>query len=301
MKIFNFMKKYLSWVAAIGFTASLIAVVPAAFAQGNGLRFGRGMMPGSGAMGVVGTVTAVNGNTITVSSRMRMGMKPGSDGDGERNDDGHSTSTLGATTTVVYTIDATNALVYKNGATSTIGSVAVNDIVMAQGTVTGVNVVATVIRDGMGGNGMGMGGPWGNGHGGKDGGDATSTPRVPPVMSFEGNGQPVVGGKLTAINGSLLTVTTASNVIYAVDATNAKFLKNGTSTPLSAAIVGESVIVQGVVNGTNVVASVVIDQGSGASSSTPTRGPPAGVGIGMGNHFGFFGGIGNFFKHLFGF
>ena len=52
-----------------------------------------------------------------------------------------------------------------------------------------------------------------------DGDEATSTARFPMMT---GNGQPIIGGKVTAVNGNSLTVTNASNVTYTVDVTSAK-------------------------------------------------------------------------------
>jgi hypothetical protein len=95
----------------------------------------RGMM----ANGVFGIVTAVNGDSITVSGRQ-------------------GTST--ATTT--FTVDATNATIRKGAATSTasVSDISVGDRVAVQGAVSGDTVTATTIFDGMfmmrGGPGMGM-------------------------------------------------------------------------------------------------------------------------------------------------
>jgi hypothetical protein len=89
------------------------------------------------APGVGGTVTAVSGNTITVT---------GADGK-------------------TYTIDATSAAITKDE-TVTVSSVAVGDTIMANGTVNGTSVTATAIHDGKmpaGGAGFGrdMGGMMG--------------------------------------------------------------------------------------------------------------------------------------------
>ena len=224
---------------------------------------GPGRMGGPGMMkpGVFGTVTAVNGNTITVSGRSGFG----------------STSAA-----VIYTVDATNATVKKSNVASTVSAIAVNDKIFVQGTVTGTKVVATSIMDGMMGR---MGTP------DKDGskGDvrASSTP------AFTGNGQPVIAGKISAMNGSSLTVVTTSNVTYTVDATNAKLLRGKDSVAMSSLVVGDSVVVQGTVNGTIVTASTVIDQPVQAANpgNSENSAPKRGI----------FGGIGSFFKHLFGF
>jgi Domain of unknown function (DUF5666) len=297
------MKKinYIPWIAAAGLAASLVVALPA-FAQtsvgvavnanvqtggkdiagltaqgsihnganGGVRRGGPGMTPG-----VFGTVTAINGTTLTVTSKGRP----------------NSTSTT-ATAATVYTVDAGNATVYKGSATSTvsISSIATGDTVMVQGTVSGTTVTATTIRDGVGGMMGGQPGAWGKGgmHG------ATSTMASP----ITGNGEPVVGGSITAINGTTLTVTNTSNVTYTIDASAATIVKNGTSTAITNLSTGDNVIVQGTVNGTSVTASSVIDQGvkagaSGSATSTSSHGGGFGA--------GFFGAIGGFFAHLFGF
>lgn len=205
--------------------------------------------------GVFGSVTAINGSTLTIDSK----------GFGK------------SATETTYSVDASNATVTKAGSASTLGSVSVGDMVMVQGTVNGTSVTATAVRDGM------MPGMQGHmGHG-------TST----PMGGFpQGNGQPVVGGSVTAINGSTLTITNKSNVTYSIDATSATVTKAGATSTLSSVAVGDNVLVQGAVNGNAVTASSIIDQGS--SAKTNTSGSTHGMG-------GFLGAIGGFFHHLFGF
>jgi hypothetical protein len=86
------------------------------------------------APGVMGTVSAINGSTLTV---------------------------LGKNGTT-YSVDATNAKVLKGtqGAKptdSTLGAIAVGDTVGIQGTVSGTTVTAKEIMDGVFGNPMGRG------------------------------------------------------------------------------------------------------------------------------------------------
>lgn len=80
--------------------------------------FGRGMH-GKGP-GVVGTVSAVNGSTITVT---------GKDG-------------------VSYTVNAGSASV-KKVITGTLSDVVIGDTIGVQGTVSGTSVTATTIMDGI--------------------------------------------------------------------------------------------------------------------------------------------------------
>lgn len=174
-----------------------------------------------------------------------------------------------------YTVDATNATVTKSGAASSVSNIAVGDTVMVAGTVSGTTVTATSIRDGV----MGASG--------------AKTPAQSPI---QGNGEPVVGGAITAINGTSLTVTNKSNVTYAVDASTATIVKGNVTSSISNVNVGDNVIVQGTVNGTSVAASSVIDQGAAATNAgnTPSQGHSGFVG-------GIFSAIGGFFGHLFGF
>ncbi len=89
--------------------------------------------------GVMGTVSAVSGNSITVTSKK---FTRG------------ATGTTPTATTVTYIVDATNATVTKNNTASTVSGIVVGDTVMVQGTVSGTNVTATAIRDGQFGKGQ---------------------------------------------------------------------------------------------------------------------------------------------------
>jgi hypothetical protein len=282
-------KKIISVTTGLALAASMALAVPA-FAQtntsghsqlspghtawqGGGTNRGQGMM----RPGVSGIVTAVNVNgninTLTINGRQGFGS---------------------TTPTVSYTIDATKATVRKNNATSTVSSVVVGDMIAVQGTVTGTNVAATTIFDGVTGR-MGFNGSLGkNGQGHATSTRATSTP--PAVI---GNGQPIVAGTVSVVNGNTLTITTASNVTYTVtiDASSTKILQGQNTVALSSIVVGNKVLVQGPVNGTSIVASTVIDQ-SGVPAGTTVSGTPT---PNKGQPKGFFAGIGQFFMHIFGF
>lgn len=103
--------------------------------------------------GVGGTVTAVSGNTITVTGR-----------DGK-----------------TYTIDAGSATITKDE-TVTVADIKVGDTVGAMGTVNGTSITATIIHDGKmpmgpGGHGMGM-----MGHGRPNDNDADDAATAPTAM-----------------------------------------------------------------------------------------------------------------------
>lgn len=252
-------------VAATTLLGSTLAA--AAFAQSpngmgaNGWHHGRlghapqGMMADQ-HMGVFGKVTTISGSTLTVE---RKGF--GKDA-----------------TTASYSVDASSAKVEKSGAAATLADIAVGDTVMVAGTVNGMSVTATMIRDGFPGRGDH---PFGG---------APTWPQLPP-----GNGQPVVMGTVSAISGSTLTVGNEAGVTYTVDATSAKVSKGGKDAALSDVATDDVVLVQGTVNGTSVTAASVIDQTfvrPAPASGTTT--PPA-------HRAGFFESIHGFFSHLFGF
>jgi hypothetical protein len=211
---------------------------------------------------VVGTVSAISGTNLTVTSKNW--AKPG------------TTPAAGTT----YTVNATNATVTKAGAVSSVSAIAVGDMVMIQGTVSGTNVTATKINDGV------------MNHLGQK--PKTGTISHAPIIT--GNGQPVIGGSVTAISGSTLTVTNKSNVTYTVDATNAVIEKGNATSTISNIATGDNVVVQGTVNGTSVTASSVIDQGA-----TPTQPNNSASTTPEHRGGGIFSAIGGFFSHLFGF
>lgn len=179
-------------------------------------------------------------------------------------------------TATTYTVDATNAKVDKNGAAGTISDIAVGDMVMIQGAVNGASVTATAIRDGM---------PR------RDG-------RDPAQDAVPGNGQPVVMGTVSAIAGSTLTITNNGGTPYTVDATSATILKAGKTAGFSDIAVGDVIVAQGTVNGTSITAASVRDQG--APKAPPSPSGNAGTSVPT-RHAGFFGRIGGWFTHLFGF
>ena len=215
---------------------------------------------------VVGTVSKINGDTIIVVQGAHRGF-------------GSSTPAMETTT---FTVNAANATVLKNNATSTVSSIVIGDMVAVQGTVNGTNVTATTIRDGFAGDMMG-----------ERRGIASSTRDMPSPIT--GNGQPIIAGTINAINGSSLTITNKSATSYTIDASNAKIVEGQNTVTVSNLSVGDSVIVQGTINGTSVVASSVIDQkspGAKTASSTSRENPRGG---------NVFEAIGNFFSRLFGF
>lgn len=195
---------------------------------------------------VVGKVSVINGKILTVISQQ------------ETNN-----------TATTFTVDATNAKLLRGNTTIKLSDITVGDNVVVQGTLTGTNVVATLIRDGKVGNGNGS-----------DNNQA--------LLQIQGNGQPIIAGTISAINGSVLTVTN-TNAVYSVDAANAKIVQGKNTISLSGVKTGDSVVVQGTVNGTSATASTIPVTASTIIDSNATT------------HLGFFASIGQWFKHLFRF
>lgn len=223
--------------------------------------------------GVMGTVTSVNGTTLVVSVLRGMAS---------------------STAPTSFTIDASSAAVIKNAATSTVSAISVGDRVMIRGTVSGTNVAATEIRDGAMMNAFGRPSAEGmqnrrEGQGRGDNGEGNALPAI------TGNGQPVVVGDVTSITGTSVVITNKSNVTYTIDASAAKILKSGNaSSTISNISVGDSIVVQGTVNGNSVAASSILDGGTKAAGAgvEDTQAPKA---------RGFFGGVRTFFGRIFGF
>lgn len=217
---------------------------------------------------VVGKVSSINGNIITVVGRQNQ----------------YSTSSI-----TTYTVNATGAtIVYKKNATSTLSNILVGDMIMVQGTANGTNVTATIIHNNTPQN-DGRENEGNKGEGWDKGKNSTST-----MPEFVGNGQPVVGGKIVTINGNTLTILTTTNLSYTIDATNAKVLKGKDVITLSGVKVGDTVVVQGAINGSTVTASTIIDRNN-ADAINKTDKP------GNKRFGGLFGGIGRFFMGMFGF
>lgn len=218
-----------------------------------------GVMANRG-QGIFGTVATVSGNTLTVTGKQGFGQN---------------------TDSTTFTVDASNAKITKDNAAGTIASILVGDTVSVQGTISGTNVVATTILDGvMPGRGLGNG---------------IDKAKAPDNPAITGNGQPIVAGTISAISGNAVTITNKSNITYTIDATNAKITQGQNTITVAGLKSGDEVVVQGAVNGNSVVASSIIDQTKPASTTTTT------TGTNNGNHFGFFGNLGQFFMHLFGF
>jgi hypothetical protein len=202
---------------------------------------------------VVGTVTAINGTTLTVTSKAWKAHPTA------------STSSV-ASAPAVYTVDASNAKITKGfGSTAqtiAVSNIAVNDVVAVTGTVSGANVTATAIRDG------GVSFP---AKGARTGAAGTKAPGAHTKKT------PGYGGTITAINGTTLTIQSSprfhrksagasgtaastaptaapSTVTYTVDASAAKitegFGASAQTLSVSSLTTNERVAIQGTLNST---------------------------------------------------
>ncbi len=80
---------------------------------------------------IMGTVSSINGTTIIIQALQR------------------PDPTLATTTSVDFTVDASNARIIKSGSTTTatVANIGVGDRVIAQGTVDGNSITARLIID----------------------------------------------------------------------------------------------------------------------------------------------------------
>ncbi|HWA32074.1 MAG TPA: hypothetical protein VG694_01315 [Candidatus Paceibacterota bacterium] len=249
-----------------------LAATPALAENGNagdhprGSWFGHfwgGMHGGMGGAdhmvpGIFGKVTAIDGNNISVAGKQGFGQDAAD---------------------VTYSVDASNAKINKDGNPSSVSDIAVGDSLMVLGTVNGTDVAAKLINDGM---------PVRH----ADDSNNSSDNPVAIFSGIAGNGEPIVAGTVSSVSGSNIVITNKAGT-YNIDASSATITKPGVSSPSTSDVVaGDTIIVQGAVNGTNVTATSVIVQNNEQPMGSSGNAPP---------HKGFFGSIGSFFVRLFGF
>lgn len=164
---------------------------------------------------VVGTVSVVSGTTINLNA-----------------------FNMHSSTTSQYTIDASNAAVFKGGATSSLSEIVAGDKIVVRGAITGTNVIATKIRnvESM----KHLRGHYKN--------FASSTDKVRAKFTL-GNVVAVDGDRLTIVDkGHRDNATTTYNVITGGTTT---FKKAGKSATLADVTVGQFVMVAGAKNSSN--------------------------------------------------
>ncbi len=196
-------------LAAVMFTASALSFSGVVYAKDAGASWKASQNNIKNylkhAPGITGQVTSKSGNILTVLSKNN----------------------------TTYTVDTTTAKIFKNRNTIiTLEDIQINDTIMAQGTVTGTNVLASTIFDGK------------------------------PIMGKKNkNNFPGIIGTVSDTNGSTFSVTTKNNIIYSVNTTNAKITKGTPAIPatFSDIINGDTVMIRGTVNGTTVTADNIFD------------------------------------------
>ena len=193
---------------------------------------------------VVGNVSAINGNHITLTYIKNISLK---------NQTGTSSQPMGTTT---HEIDASDAVIMKNDATSSVSNILIGDTILVQGITSDKNsIVAKTIRD------------------------ITAIKTQHKQISnnkktkttIDKNTQSFIVGTISVINGSTITITNKVNGTYSIDTTNAKIVLGNKIVSIQNVTVGDNIMVQGIVKASSVVASKIVDQGQKINSiKSPT-------------------------------
>ncbi|NTV44099.1 MAG: hypothetical protein HGA67_00180 [Candidatus Yonathbacteria bacterium] len=194
---------------------------------------GIGWMMRNNAQGIIGTVTAVSGTTLTVNGKTFA-------------KDASSLS---------YTVNAASATVYKDGAVSSLANIVVGNTVFVDGTVSGASVNATAIHNGTR-KGMGRmknGGDNAIGHFDVSGTVATVNGSTLTVAASNGTTYTVNAGSATVYKNGV--TSTIANVLVG-DAVKIKGIISGTT--VTATIVYDGTLPAGVGGG-----SAALIQGNG--------------------------------------
>ena len=173
---------------------------------------------------LVGTVSAINGKSISLAA------KQGTSSAGNKK----ATTTPA---TITFTVDASNASIFKNNATSSISSIIVGDTIVVQGAIgSDKNITAKIIRDYVMISNQVK--PTLNS---KQKQGATST------LTIKGNNQPITVGTVSSITGTTITIKNRNknNALLSVDTANAKIIQKQGIISLSNVVVGDTLIVQG--------------------------------------------------------
>jgi membrane-bound inhibitor of C-type lysozyme len=209
--------------------------------------------------GIVGKVSTISGTTITLDGKKGFGKDA---------------------TDIIYTVDDSNATVKKIAegtdgkpyeTTITVSDIKAGDMIMVKGTVSGTTVTATEIMSGR--PGKGRGGKGDKGH-------------------SDGQFEPGVRGKVTAVSGTTITLTDkkgfkkdstgATETTYTVDAGAATIKKitegtdgkpSETTITVSDIKVGDMIMVKGTVSGTTVTATEIMTGRSGGKRHGDKGGP----------------------------
>lgn len=203
-----------------------------------------GNMQQSQNMGTVGTVTAVNGTTITMTSK-----QPAKD--------------TSAEATATYTVDASNATVTKNNGTSSVSAITTGETIIVEGTISGTNITATSIKIGM--SQMNQE---------REGQQIDKNTTIGTVTVVSGT-TITMTSKQSSKDSTTATETTTT---YTVDAGSAKVTEDGKDSTVSAIVVGDRLMVKGTTSGTTITATSIAIQNNQGQSNTADSGEPVVVG-----------------------
>lgn len=191
------------------------------------------MLIGGAIAGYAG-LAAAQTNAGSTNTFFRDAMHKGPGVHGTISSISGSTLTIAGKNGTTYTVDASSAEVKKftegqEPVTQSLSDLAAGEEVGVHGTVSGTSVTAEVVMEG-----------------------------VPPFgkfMHMKGHG---IGGTVTAVSGSSVTLTGPDGQSYTVDASNAAIQKM-VSGSLSDIAVGDHLGVQGTVSGNTVTATMIMD------------------------------------------
>lgn len=131
-----------------------------------------------------------------------------------------------------YTVDISNAKVRRGTTVIQSSDISVGDSLFIQGAVNGSTIVATNVL----------------------------TAKADTTLNKPSNGNNGIVGTVTAVNNTTLTVLGKNGTTYTVAGANAKVWENKKeTTSLNTIAVGDTVVIQGSVNGENVEASSIYE------------------------------------------
>jgi preprotein translocase subunit YajC len=205
---------------------------------------------------------------------------------GDNHENGRSTGFTGTVTAIsgstiaiksnrdntTYNVVTANAKIYKGPTVKTLADIKVGDFVIVEGSMQADKFMATRILD-------------------------TQFDMKFPENGKWDNFKPGIIGTVSAVSGTTLTVTAKDGTVYTVATADAKFQKEkGTASTINEVKVGDTVLIQGTVNGTSVTAKNVFDSQI-ALQKIETKMDK--MENNNGNHNGFFVRFGNFFRNIF--
>ncbi len=273
-----------TWIAAAVVTLLVVGIAIAILGRSNNQSTstatassaastgqGAGGFPGGGRGGTAGTISSIAGTNLTIT---------GSDG----------------TTTNVVTDSSTSV---THSVTASISDIAVGDQITAMGTTTGTSVAADrIVDNATGADPTGPGGNFPGGPGASPGGNSPGGPGASPsgqTPPTDQSGNPVgpppgggqgrgpgggVRGKVTAVQGSTITIVDQNGTTYAVTASSTTVVTRTTAATFADLAIGQQVMVNGTPASDGTVTARRISEGASAFGSLAG---PSGRPNGQGN------------------